>query len=67
MLKKEGIKQWPRLFHNLRASRETELARKFDIKTVTTWLGNSPMVAMEHYLQTTPEHFERALTEDTRL
>jgi integrase len=67
MLKKAGITQWPRLFHNLRASRETELVRKFDIKTVTTWLGNSPVVALEHYLQTTPEHFERALTEDTRL
>jgi integrase len=67
MLKKLGISQWPRLFHNLRASRETELLEKFPIQVVTAWLGNSPQIALQHYLQTTKEHFERALTEDTEL
>lgn len=67
ILKKLGIEPWPRLFHNLRASRETELASKFPIQVVTAWLGNSPIVALLHYLQTTSEHFDRALKEDTNL
>ena len=28
---------------------------------VCKWIGNSPQVAKKHYLQTTEEHFERAL------
>jgi integrase len=67
ILKKMGIEPWPRLFHNLRASRETELASKFPIQVVTAWLGNSPIVALQHYLQTTNEHFDRAIKEDTNL
>ena len=56
-----GLKPWPRLFHNLRASRETELAERFPIHMVTAWLGNTPDIARKHYLQTTDEHFQRAL------
>jgi hypothetical protein len=28
---------------------------------VTSWLGNTPNIAMKHYLMTTEEHFARAL------
>ena len=55
---------WPRPFQNLRASRETELVERFPIHTVTSWLGNSPRIAMKHYLQTTETHFENALKAD---
>jgi hypothetical protein len=44
-----GEKQWPKLFHNLRASRETELMREYDLATVCKWIGNSPAVAAKHY------------------
>ena len=55
-----GLTPWPRLFHNLRSSRQTELQEKFPTHVVCAWLGNSPDIAREHYLQTTDEHFERA-------
>ncbi len=44
-----GLKPWPKLFHNLRASRETELMREYDLATVCKWIGNSPAIAAKHY------------------
>ena len=55
-----GLKPWPRLFHAMRASRETELAKDDPIHVVTAWLGNTPRIAMKHYLQVTDDDFERA-------
>ena len=56
-----GPTQWPKLRHNLRASRQTELAESFPTHIVCAWIGNSLDVAREHYLQVTDQHFERAL------
>ncbi|MBA3482093.1 MAG: tyrosine-type recombinase/integrase [Pirellulales bacterium] len=56
-----GLKTWPRLFHNLRASRETELVESYPLQVVTDWLGNTPKMAMRHYLMTTDEHFAAAV------
>lgn len=64
IIRKAGLEPWPRLFHNLRASRETELAEQFPIQVVTAWLGNTPDIAQKHYLQTTEEHFQKALAAD---
>ncbi len=61
IIRRVGLEPWPRLFHNLRASRETELAERFPIHVVTAWLGNTPDIASKHYLQTTDEHYRRAL------
>ncbi len=61
VLKKAGVKPWPRLFHNLRGSRQTELCERFPLHVVCDWLGNSPTVAQNHYLQTTDAHFTAAL------
>ena len=58
-----GLEPWPRLFHNLRASRETELVEQFPIQVVAAWLGNTPKIAMRHYLMTTDEHFAKATDE----
>jgi integrase len=60
IIAKAGLTPWPRLFHNLRSSRQTELQEKFPMHVVCAWLGNSPDIAREHYLQTTDQHFERA-------
>lgn len=60
-----GLKPWPKLFHNLRASRQTELLDCFPIKAVCDWLGNSQPVAIEHYAQVTAEHFLTATTVKT--
>jgi integrase len=44
-----AVTPWPKLWHNLRASRETELMREYDLATVCKWIGNSPAVAAKHY------------------
>ena len=56
-----GLTQWPRLFHNLRASRETELAERFPMHVVTAWLGHTQEIALKHYCQVTDEHFREAI------
>lgn len=48
-IERAGLTAWPRLFQNLRASRETELMREYDLATVCKWIGNSPAVAAKHY------------------
>ena len=58
-----GHQPWPRLFQNLRATRETELMAKYPAKDVAAWLGNSVPVAMLHYAMATAESFERAIQE----
>ena len=65
IISRAGLTAWPRLFHNLRASRETELANEFPIHVVCEWIGNSPDVARRHYLQVTEEHFRKATSNPT--
>jgi len=55
-----GVAQWPELFVNLRASRETKLMRTEPARIVHEWLGNSKEVAEDHYLVVTDEDFDRA-------
>ena len=49
-IKKAGLKPWPKPFQNLRANALTDLAEQHPIHVVCRWLGNSPDVAMRHYL-----------------
>jgi integrase len=60
ILRRAGLSPWPRLWHNLRATRETELAAAFPLHVVCSWIGHRPAVAAEHYLQVTDADFERA-------
>jgi hypothetical protein len=57
---------WPKLFQNLRSTRETELAEDDPIHVVCAWVGNTQAVATKHYLQVTDEHFDRAAQADER-
>src|SRR5262249_9498119 len=61
ILRRAGLKPWPRLYQNLRSSRETELAETFPIHVVAEWLGNSPEKALGHYTQVTEEHYREAV------
>ena len=54
-----GLQCWPKLFQNLRSTRETELAKDHPIHVVCAWLGNSPVVAAKHYLQVTDADYEQ--------
>ena len=65
IVRQAGVDPWPKPFHNLRASRETELAERFPLHVVCGWIGNTAKVAARHYLQTTPEHFELAVSQPT--
>jgi len=60
IIERAGLKPWPKLFHNLRASRETELAADHPMHVVCEWIGNTPKVAKEHYLRVTDVDFEYA-------
>jgi integrase len=60
IIRRAGEKPWPKLFHNLRASRETELAAEYPIHVVCQWIGNTPAIAAKHYLTVREEDYERA-------
>ncbi|MCA9261315.1 MAG: site-specific integrase, partial [Planctomycetales bacterium] len=60
ILSKAGVEAWPKLFHNLRATRETELAAVHPLHVVCEWIGNSSLIAQEHYLRVTDADFDRA-------
>ena len=54
------MKPRPKLFQNLRATRETELAESWPMHVVCAWIGNSQAVARKHCLQVTEDQFRRA-------
>ena len=62
-LRRVGLEPWPKLFQNLRSSRQTELEEKFPSHVVCAWIGNSLQVARAHYLQITDDYFRRAIAE----
>ena len=66
IIKRSGVKPWPKLFHNLRSTRQTELTEKFPSHVVCAWLGNSRAVAQDHYLQVTDAHFAQAVAEPAK-
>jgi integrase len=65
IIKKAGLKSWPKPFQNLRSTRETELAETWPEHVVCAWIGNTVAVARKHYLQVTDEHFEQAALKGT--
>ena len=60
IIRRAGLAPWPKLFQNLRSTRETELCETFPVHVVCKWLGNSQPVAARHYLQVTEDHFRKA-------
>ena len=62
IVKRAGLKPWPRLWHNLRASRQTELAADFPLHVACEWIGNTAAIASKHYLTVTEADYQRAAT-----
>jgi len=60
-VRRAGLEPWPKLWHNLRATRQTELTNAHPEHVVCGWLGNSGKVARAHYLHTTDDHLARAV------
>ncbi len=64
ILEKAGLKAWPKLFQNMRSTRQTELMEIHPTQTVCAWLGNSEKIALSHYAQVRDEHFDKAAAKD---
>jgi len=60
ILRRAGIEPWPKLYQNLRSTRQTELTDCFPVHVVCAWLGNRAPVVMKHCLQMTDERFRQA-------
>jgi integrase len=60
IIARASLKQWPKLFQNLRASRETDLAAVFPLHVVCAWIGNSEAVAIKSYMILKDADFVRA-------
>lgn len=62
IIRRAGLEPWPKLFQNLRSTRETELFKMTNgnVKAVCSWIGNSPKVALEHYAQVTEADMNEA-------
>lgn len=59
-MRRARLEPWPKLFHALRASAQTDLASRFPLASVCRWLGNTPAVAATHYLQPRDDDFKQA-------
>jgi len=60
-IRRAGVQPWPKLFQNLRRTRETELTDDFPMHVVCQWIDNSQPIAAKHYLRVTDDHFSRAV------
>ena len=60
LIRKAGIEVWGRAFHQMRGSCQTDLEQHHGLHTSAVWLGNSPKVAVKHYLSVPPAAFDAA-------
>lgn len=68
ILKRAGLKPWPKLFHALRGSCETDLIENgYPIHAITAWMGHSTSIALRHYLRNRDEYFDRAVKDGIKL
>ncbi len=56
-----GLRPWPKLWQNLRASRATELARDYPGHVAAEWCGHTEAVAMASYWKVRDDDYERAV------
>ena len=61
IITRAGVEVWPKPFQNLRLSRQTELEQVHPTYVVCKWLGNTPEIALRHYLEVTEAHYQAAL------
>jgi integrase len=66
LVKRAGLSPWPKPFHGMRASCETDLLEKHPLQAVARWMGHSPKVAVANYLRVRDEHYDQATGGDGR-
>ena len=60
IIERAGLKPWPKLFQNLRASCETEwLDSGMPAHVVANWIGHSVQVQNDNYAQVDDHHFDQ--------
>ena len=60
IIERAGLEPWPKVFQNMRSTRETELiAAGFPEHVVLKWLGHTKAVASKFYLQVTDDDYRR--------
>ena len=60
IVRRAGITPWPKLFHNLRATLQTEFTLLHPLHVVCNWLGNNAKLAEAHYLSVPDTVFQYA-------
>ena len=58
-IKLAGVKKWPRVFQNLRASCEMDWADLAGHHAAASWIGHSLEVSAKHYVRVRDDHFEK--------
>lgn len=61
ILRRAGVKQWPKLWHNLRASGATDFARSLPSHVAAEICGHTEEVAKEHYWQVSDSDLDSAI------
>ena len=61
IIKRAGLKPWPKTFHNMRASCVTEWAERHPAHVAAAFAGHSPSVSARHYLQVRESDYEAAI------
>jgi integrase len=64
IIRRAGMIPWPKTFVNMRSSCATELAERFPLAVLTSWLGHSASVSVNCYQQVLPQHHARAVAGD---
>lgn len=64
IIERAGLDPWPRLFHSMRGTRETELMARFPVHVVCAWLGHDALIAQKHYLSVTEADFAAATADE---
>ncbi len=60
IIERAGLEKWPRLFHAMRSSCESDLVKRHPLHIAARWLGNTPRIAEKHYLLTSDADFDEA-------
>jgi hypothetical protein len=60
IVERAGLEKWPRLFHAMRSSCESDLVKRHPLHMAARWLGNTPRIAEKHYLITSDADFNEA-------
>ncbi len=60
VLAKAGVKAWPKLFQNLRASFATGMVERFPTHTVASWCGHSVTIQQKACMIARDSHFKAA-------